>query len=395
MKTRIFLFALMVIIGSCSGKNRLKTEEDTIKTIDLLMEAESEITMLSEIAENIEYIPLETTENSLVGSVTKFIKCDKRIYIKNSFDEIICFDSEGKFINKLNKLGRGPEEYLLISDFDVTTDNKLLVILAGDKIITFRNTGSEFQFAKSMDLNDPVPSRISIIPGTTNILMSVDPVTGKETSLNILINLKGDTLNLKPNSYLFGEDLKGIRRMANESLHYVHAENVFFKEEFSDTVFSIDKNSYEFIPCLILDSHGQGLSPKVRYDREYARNHGNKMYWVYSIMESPGYLLYTYEHNMSRNRIIYNKVANTKYKITLNDPFKDDLAGGPPFDPVLSSDGKMYSLLEVLTLKTHVSKTDFKDIPVNNSGAKEELVRLAHSLYENDNPVVVVVTPNK
>ena len=115
MKTRIFLFALMVIIGSCSGKNRLKTEEDTIKTIDLLMEAESEITMLSEIAENIEYIPLETTENSLVGSVTKFIKCDKRIYIKNSFDEIICFDSEGKFINKLNKLGRGPRR--ISSDF--------------------------------------------------------------------------------------------------------------------------------------------------------------------------------------------------------------------------------------------------------------------------------------
>jgi hypothetical protein len=183
--------------------------------------------------------------------------------------------------------------------------------------------------------------------------------------------------------------------MANESLHYVHAGNVFFKEEFSDTVFSIDKDSYRFIPCLILDTHGQGLSPMVRYDREYAKSHGNEIYWVYSIMESPGYLFYTFEHNMSRNRIVYDKAADRKYKIALKDPFRDDLAGGPPVDPVLSSDGKMYSLLEVLTLKNHVNKADFKDIQVKNSGTKEDLERLAHSLDESDNPVLILVRLRK
>ena len=70
---------------------------------------------LSEYASDIEYIPLETSQESMLpGSAV--ICCDKgRFYFWTvSIDggkDIAVFDTCGKFINRIGKLGRGPGEY--------------------------------------------------------------------------------------------------------------------------------------------------------------------------------------------------------------------------------------------------------------------------------------------
>jgi hypothetical protein len=42
-----------------------------------------------------------------------------------------------------------------------------------------------------------------MVPGTHKILLSLIPSRGNEPSLNLLINLSGDTLNFKPNLYTY------------------------------------------------------------------------------------------------------------------------------------------------------------------------------------------------
>lgn len=82
---RIKLFAiLLVIICSCSRKST-ENKSDSIIKIDLLSKPVSTIEKLSEFADNIEYIPLQTVEGSLLsGNNAKIVKKDKRIYIENS-----------------------------------------------------------------------------------------------------------------------------------------------------------------------------------------------------------------------------------------------------------------------------------------------------------------------
>ena len=59
MRIRILAFLLIIIFCSCGRESSYKTaDSDSVLEIDLLSEPESKITKLSEIAENVDYIPL-------------------------------------------------------------------------------------------------------------------------------------------------------------------------------------------------------------------------------------------------------------------------------------------------------------------------------------------------
>jgi hypothetical protein len=132
---------IAAVFCSCGRKNADQTNDvSSIKVIDLLSEPESEITCLSEIALDIEYIPLETTKNSMIKNIDKVKIREKYIYLKNNVIEVMCFDRKGRFINKLDKSGRGPEEYTNISDYDISSDNNTLVVLSGRKIFEYNKS---------------------------------------------------------------------------------------------------------------------------------------------------------------------------------------------------------------------------------------------------------------
>jgi hypothetical protein len=242
-----------------------------------------------------------------------------------------------------------------------------------------------------------------MIPETTNILLSIDPSTGLEQSLSILINIDGDTLYFKPNLYKF-ENRTTHYMMINESLQYNLENNVCFKEEASDTVFFVNNKTNEFQPGLILNSHGKGFLPKIRYDAEYARSHSAENYWVYLIKETPRYIIYTYEHNMTRKKMLYDKSANKKFKLKewklMNDiasknALKDDIYGGPVFDPDFCSENMIYSSADALALKKYVESDEFAKAKVSDPNKQKDLKKLADSLKATDNPVLIVVTPKE
>lgn len=394
---RIKLLAFLIILFcSCNRKGTLESGKSEIPVvIDLLSEPESEVSRLSDISTNVQYFPLQTTKNSLIGYVDKIVTCGNNIYIKNSYSEILCFDLEGNFLFKLNKTGRGPGEYSYITDFDISSDNKTLISLSNGKILIFNNNNYEFVFTKSINLKPPFPSKIDFLPGTNNILLSIDPMTGLENSLTLLIDFNGDTILLKPNYYRFEKKDKFIRGVANESLHYKFGKVLCFKEEFCDTVYFIDKELNRFLPRLIIDSQGKGLSPIVRYDSEYAKNHGNQIYWVKSIMEMPRFIIYTFEHNMSRYKVLYDKSIEKKFKVAFIDALKDDIIGGPALDLGFCSEDKAYSLVDVLKLKKYINSINFLNTKVKDPHKKQDLKTLSESLKETDNAVLVVVTLKK
>lgn len=395
MKIKL-LIVLIILFCSCSRKGTIESRKSEIPmVIDLLSEPESEITRLSDISTNVQYFPLQTTKNSLIGSIDKVVKWGNRIYIKNSYSEILCFDEKGNFIFKLNKTGSGPGEYKYIADFDISSDNKTLIVLSNGKILIFNINDNEFKFEKSINLKSPFPSKIDFLPETNNILISIDPMTGLEISLTLLIDFNGDTILLKPNYYRFEKKDKLIRGMANESLHYKFGKVLCFKEEFCDTVYFVDKELNSFLPRLIIDSNGKGISPIVRYDSEYARNHGNQIYWVKSVMEMPRFVFYTYEHNMSRYKVLYDKSNKRKFKMAYIDALKDDIIGGPSLDISFCSEDKAYCFVDVLKLKKYTNSNDFLNAKVKDNHKKQDLKTISELLNETDNPILVVITLKK
>ena len=421
MRTKL-LILVVIFLCSCGRKSTNETSNaDSVLKIDLLSEPGFKVTKLSEIATNIEYVPLQTSESCLMGPVTqKIVNIDNKIYIQNG-GKILCFDTEGKFIFKIENRGRGPEEYTYINDFDVSSDNKILTILSSsiNKLLVYGIVDTGFAFQRSVKLKSPAPYRISMVPNTDKAFLAIPPWKGTEPTLSLLINIVGDTIHFKPNCYKY--KLVGNRNYlaSNDMLVYSIGNTICFKEEFSDTVFFVDTKDNFFKPRMIFDTHGTLLTPEIRGNPEITNEH---ISFIGSIFETSRYVFYSYASKETRNSdhpivnvffdkrtkkkskldvgFIFETVIDNTVKTTVNK-LKDDLGGGPDFtvrigrwDRYCSGD-KLFSFVDAIILKKYVAGEDFKNAKVSDPKKKNELKKLADSLNETDNPVLIIVTPKE
>lgn len=89
-------------------------------------------------------IILESNENCLLADIEKILFVNDNIYIKDRISKILyVFSRGGEFMFKIDKQGRGPGEYISISDFDVNkNNNNIYVYSAGDaKILKYDDHG--------------------------------------------------------------------------------------------------------------------------------------------------------------------------------------------------------------------------------------------------------------
>jgi hypothetical protein len=69
---------------------------------------------------SVELIPLETSEDVLIGQLQKIIHYQDRYYTFDRQQQIIhVFDDEGKFVFEINRRGQGPGQYLLLDDIHI------------------------------------------------------------------------------------------------------------------------------------------------------------------------------------------------------------------------------------------------------------------------------------
>ncbi len=116
----IFVFLLFV---SCEDRYNLNFEE--IIYIDLKSEF---VKNTSEIFEEVKFIQLKTDTNNYIGEVSS-LKIFENIFVV--FDEmqeaLFLFDINGNILNTIKNIGRGPGEYLSISDYNII-DNYLYIL---------------------------------------------------------------------------------------------------------------------------------------------------------------------------------------------------------------------------------------------------------------------------
>jgi hypothetical protein len=364
--------------------------ESQITTIDLLVAPKSEITTLSEIATDVKYIPLQTNENSLIKYVYDFMPCNNKLYIY-ALSSILCFDNSGKYLYKLDKQGRGPEEYTYISDWDLSPANSLLIILVPNKILLYNITDRGFVYSKALNIKGQ-PRNIDFGPDQKSILLSFGSSQGDEPFRNVLINLAGDTLKAIPNSYKYVKNTKMMFMAKYENLIFKNNNSLYFKFWLSDTVFALDRSG-KISPSMKMDSHGKLCTTQALAD--FNEETMSKYLAITSIFETQKYLIYR-----SSKYTIYDKVTKQPSFVetkSLKDTkwLIDDITGGVNIEPKFCVDGILYSWVDALTFKKYVASDAFKTSVVKFPEKKKAIQSLADSLDETDNPVLIMITPKK
>ena len=135
-KLQIILF-IFILISGCDHTKEVSGEKSTI--VDLTFNKNSSIPAESIVF--IKAIPLETSDNFVIGTLNKLIINEGKLIVLDFMKSksVLCFDLKGKFIKKISGIGKAAGEYLINRDFIVNQNNDGYYLFDGrqNKLLVF------------------------------------------------------------------------------------------------------------------------------------------------------------------------------------------------------------------------------------------------------------------
>ncbi len=418
MKISYQLIGLLFLLQIIACKNAVKepaTDQiynpDTLNIIDADNTKELIDLKLSDLADSLELIPLETTEQCLLGNFTEYYVSEKYI-LAYSQDGVYKFSKNGKFIKKLVSLGRGPGEIHMgagSSKFVVDGKKDLLYIY------------DQFKRHKFMvyDINSerfigPVKK---YFPGYGNFAIYKDSlIICSLFSYNDSIDYAVYIQNNK------GEFVSGIthdKKMLNEKKNayfyqpsILHIADSCYRVSFlrDDTLFTIKEN--QLIPYLALNFNLPRESPPNAETEKGSR------FILFPEIEAPDFMIIRI--NVTQEVIWYSSEAGDSKSVRLYlffdkmtgkgariRTYTDDLigetqnvlkqsqvTGEPPIKfPDILPNGKFvvayYPSQITAAVEKGLNYTHF------SNDINKQLLDVNRSINEMDNPILLVGVPKK
>jgi hypothetical protein len=394
----IFIVSLMLCCKDVNNENK-----DQLIIFDLKKIPEIKHLKLSELGfEDIEYIPLETNERSMLPNIDELtfmannmIIAENNYFLIQHWNLILKFRNDGSFVCRIGTEGRGPTEYTVAHDIDVNPENHtIFLVSAWQKKFNVYSDNGEFIRSFQMPIYGPVKFRF--VDG--NILCYSDNLQGNVENSFVLMDTNGIILKNFSNKYPFNRH-KAAFGFARENLFYRFHNQLLKKEVYSDTIY-IYKNM-DFRPSLVIKVGEKLITPKARSEFE-GMEIGKKYINPFNLFEF-GYFVYYafgYEFKLGGESKVYgffgSRKNNYQSVINLKEGLINDLDGGPNFLPLTTKDDNtVIAIIDALKLKTHVASIDFKNSKPKLPQKKKELEKLAYTLKETDNPVLVLVKLKK
>jgi len=142
---------LIFTFKSCYSSKEM-ADVDKVITVDSLIEE----VLFPEEVYDINIIPLETKSESIIGSIDQIFYAQNRFFIHCLRQrKILIFTEDGKYVNSIDRFGKGPEEYIELRDFKVDSIGNIY-ILSYNKILKYNLAG---KFIKDIRLDFPAISK--------------------------------------------------------------------------------------------------------------------------------------------------------------------------------------------------------------------------------------------
>ena len=412
------IIAIMLISCSTAKKN----ENRVIDIAAALPDAR--VANLSDIAEDITYIPLQTTENGVVGEmngVSKPMLFEKEIFILFDNNKVFkLFDKDGKFKKTIDHNGRGPQEYAFPfkAGYNFNTGRLFVSDAMGD--VCEYTIDGDFVYRVKV----PAEAGTSSIGGASFIADG-----NYICSVSIMDNLDGtSTADKSILAYIYDKDSKTIGKILNRDTTStsgkIRRQSMTINGKVQEVIMVSAKmmNTYPFHDktraSITNENVIYNINEQYQLDTLYIFNLGE-----YAPTPETEGQMFNFDINLITNlmtglesdnqlflwlnlRGLYKKyispaaTGNTtqaygyfdKKKgetVIMKEPlegmkgFKDDLKGGPPFWPKsITSDGKyMVGYIDAIKFITYAEDND----------CPENIKKMAENINENDNPIAILV----
>ena len=306
----LFFTSLAIYISAC----QMQTE--TLKTVPVDIHEDSPV-KLSEIAEEVDKISLELTDESLLSLINKVIYHGDRLIIYDSYGpRVLLFDSQGKFIRQIGSKGQGPGEYIYISDVAFDISENIVFISSGFKILSYNLDGAflyerpthnaEYLYVQDEYLNI-FSSRLGI--KTTNGFLNQTMLYRMDKKCNLK-----DSLIVK-------------------SVHLDQLSGSMYPRK--DYVSTVGSQTFVYYPVLtpepivrdtLYELKGSDLIPflKLRFSDEGATTgNNNKTKYILNVWRSERFVFAHYNNKVGNFIFIHD--LKTGHNANMQDGFLDDI----------------------------------------------------------------------
>lgn len=387
---QIFLYLLIgnVLITACnnsSPKSNLKNETASVNlpyNVDIEKNVKNiKSVSLSVIGKEIEYIPLETNEKSLIRRIVEIDFSKNYIFISD-FDRLTQFDRKGKFIRQVGSNGRGPGEYIHVSSFCIDENSEKVYIMAwGIKsILEFDFNGA---FKRSFNISF---SSLQFLKKDSNNYVFVIPNSpyGADSEFRLIITDSTGAIKTKIKNH--NRFFNKPPLLATVIPMYYFKDTIRILESRVDTLNTFENSKHK--PYAIFNLGQSKMEadlsiPVQNLKNEEFNNVMKNKIWIWTISENYEYLFVKFNLGLSDSTklCIFNKKTLETTFLNKNG-FENDLDNGVTFwpkyiyqDSILVDYQDAFKLLELL---------DKKLIP-------ESEKILTKGLTKTSNPVVIVL----
>jgi hypothetical protein len=389
MKARCLLL-LTILLLSCKPNNKRLFEFNPTSII------ENEI-RLTEIADDIQYIRLDNSF-SLGIIYDNIILVNNSVYLSAKDFGILVYNREGKLIKKIGCIGRGPGEYIYCFLFTIDEKTETVYIWdAGDIIKAYSPNG---YFVRTFSLKEYGSFVDAFEAYYSKLFISYSPNSEDSKYKWIFLDTIGNLIEKKewttPVIKSRSGGVGGVFKFENRLSYW---------NQFTDTVYAIMPDLSEK-PSFII-SPGEHRLPKIN---NYSMEQYSQYMKLERIIETKQFLLIKYFFSKERNAFVLINKANMKSYLTYLEPqgeiyidytggILNDLDGGTSFIPkaYYLENGREYliGLANPYNIISLIESSEFKSFSPKYPEKKKEFEKLANSLKETDNPVLMIVRLKK
>ena len=429
----ILLLLVITLLGCSSNKKQEMTSKLKIPVINLSKNVSSVPSLLlSEVAEKLEIVPLEMTDESVLSDITEMQVTDHNIWIDHGREFYIYrFSRSGKFLNKIGSIGQGPGEYTTYSTFLVDEDKKEVYIIANTNGVLAYDFEGNFK-RKIVDVQIILQLFSSVYDqyilnnqkffATQNFGL-YRPID--KDSLWSFVSLGDDFQKkkyFKNPAHVGKEELiianrANMDRMVNYWREYLTSMDTYnaqltLKYPDTDTIYCYDDATNQLLPqYAIFTDEEKGdyeathlwFKDRKAFDYFSIKSYYPTKAFIY-LVGSKGEEVYTYCYNKKDGSV---RLQKRQSAITERDvpwfsfPLRqmkrdfvlDNDLGGGDFTVDSRSSGKYWiDILEPGGDENWIDIDQIKSTTVIDESKKKELIRVLESATEDSNPILMIAT---
>ena len=411
MKTRYLLSLIGILFLISCGDNPKKSNGDGSKPLNpirlpYIINIEDnlnkeQVVSLSNIGKKLEYIPLETTPNSLMGEILHIELTPKYIFVAAyPSNGLLQFDRKGKFIKQIGSKGRGPGEYVDASRFCIDQKNERIFIMScwsrcnvmefnfdGEYIRSFDQPWESHNFliydtvGLVFEIADYSPTATRVIPGTRDYSFLENNISITDFECKPLFKIKRHLMrnsNYSPSGVAF----------------YYFDNELRFQQFGVDTLYTLKNEKLE--PNAIFNLGKSKMDPNLIFTQSNLDNMKKQLkndISIRLILENQEFLFVKLALGLSDSSklCVFNKKTSQVTFLKSNE-FENDIDGGISFWPkYVYNDSILVDYENALQIKNSRQGDQSNKLTGESKKLNDEFINFKNNLTETSNPVIIIL----